>query len=113
MSQSVEKEFFAPACLESFAACRRLVGSHLEDICGEPAHESKISWRVIFSISSQVLVEYDVLLPMTSVLNVPMLSNDIEHVQGRETPRSDEQALLAAGFAVDGALGDNPSHTGE
>src|ERR1700747_32481 len=105
MSQGVEKELFAPACLESFAAGGCLVGSHFEDVCCEPAQEGKISGTGILPISGEVLVEYDILLPMTSVLDIPMLSDDIEEVKGREAPRGDEQSLLARGFAVDSALG--------
>src|SRR3979409_1584801 len=113
MSQGIEKEPLVPGCFESFAAGGCFVGSHLEDICCEPAQEGQISRAVILSISGEVLMEYDVLLPMTSIFDVPMLSDDIEEVKRREPARGNEQSLLARGFAVDGALGHDPRDGGE
>src|SRR5258705_13994315 len=84
MSQGIEKEPLVPGCFESFAAGGCFVGSHLEDICCEPAQEGQISRAVILSISGAVFMEYDVLLPMTSIIDVPMISDDIEEVKRRE-----------------------------
>src|SRR5712691_6097726 len=84
MGQSGQKEFFVPPCFESFATRGSLVWSHFENVCCEAAQERKISGTVILSISGEVFVEYDVLLPMTSVFDVPMLSNDIKEVKWRK-----------------------------
>ena len=113
MGQSGQKEFFVPPCFESFATRGSLVWSHFENVCCEAAQERKISGTVILSISGEVFVEYDVLLPMTSVFDVPMLSNDIKEGKWRKAARGNEQPLLVRGFAVDGALGHNPRHGGE
>src|SRR6267142_1163162 len=112
MGQGGQKEFFVPPCFESFATRGSLVWSHFENVCCEAAQERKISGTVILSISGEVFVEYDVLLPMTSVFDVPMLSNDIKEVKWRKAARGNEQPLLVRGFAVDGALGHNPRHGG-
>src|SRR5882672_5792428 len=82
MGQGGQKEFFVPPCFESFATRGSLVWSHFENVCCEAAQERKISGTVILSISGEVFVEYDVLLPMTSVFDVPMLSNDIRKSNG-------------------------------
>src|SRR5260370_16231757 len=113
MSQSVEEEVFAPCRFESFDACGGLVRVGFEDIGSEASQKGKISRAVIVSISGEVFVEYDVLLPVTSILDVPMTSNDLEEIERGDAAGCDEHPFLAVGFAIDGAFGNDPRHRGE
>src|SRR2546426_971103 len=58
-------------------------------------------------------MEYDVLLPMASVFDVPMLSDDLQEVKRLEAARRNEQPLLTRHFAVDRSLGGDPCHCGK
>ena len=113
MSQGVEEEVFVPSCFESFDPGGGLVGVGLEDVCGEASQECKISGAVILAVSSEILVEDDVLLPMTSILDVPMATNDVEEIERREAAGGDEHPFLPAGFAIEGALGYDPRPRGQ
>src|SRR6266478_4294539 len=47
---------------------------------------------------------------MTSIFDVPMTSDDLKEIEWWEAAGRDEDSFLARGFAIDGALGDDPRH---
>src|SRR5260370_18405897 len=109
MSQSVEEEVFAPCRFESFDACGGLVRVGFEDIGSEASQKGKISRAVILSISGEVFVEYDVLLPVTSILDVPMTSNDLEEIERVDEAGCDSHPFLAVSFPLARASPNSPS----
>src|SRR5882762_9944732 len=72
-----------------------------------------ISRTIVLSISGEVFVEYDVLLPMTSIFDVPMTADDLQEIERREPAGCDVEAFLVSCFAVERALADHPRDGGE
>jgi hypothetical protein len=84
MSQSVEEEVLAPSRFESFDPRGGLVWVGFEDVCRETSQEGKVSGTIILSVSGVIFVEDDVLLPMTSIFDVPMTPNDLKEIERRD-----------------------------
>src|ERR1700687_5262724 len=111
MSKELEEEVFGPRSELHLLADWLVAGMCRQDVVCDASDDGQVFWRVVLSGPGAVFLEYYVKLPVQSVFDGPMLTEEFQSLLRREAPVRYHVAGLCLGFSLGvGSLGLDADH---